>query len=601
MPQVLTMINKKRFFICLVLGAIFFVVLYSSHLSAAGEEEVKAKGTNGTAEQCRLFQIHQYLSRFYPNLQSNFPAIFPSYTHAPELKLNLERFANRFHLGSAKRRKKRFKRALLQGLGHFVYATTSYWIRKDVMMEDWEYLFTWEDQKKRFLFIDGMRFDSNTFQFNWTHTMAGAIYYNYARANHLNKTGSFLFAFGASYFWEFVIEFREVVSINDVISTPIGGVSIGESLFQLGRFFRSRKPTFLNKILRFLSNPVLSLNDWLEKKRVTNLYAFTDDYWYDCRLAVGSRFDTLSGWDANSFLHLGIESQIIDIPEYGKPGVSNKRVKNTVATEFNISGTFNKNGLYEYNIFAKTVLFGYFRQNIRRVGPEVDEDEMGHSFLQDINGNDRVGYSLFLGAASAFELIENNVVMLPEAESQIPGAGDISGLPDRADRYTVLNLLGPTFDLAIFNKDLKVRFVADAYGDFSLVHSHVFKEYKELAEFGQTKATLENHGYYYALGITLSSMLQVSYSNLEFRGKVRYHYFDSIEGLDRFQKDILDEDDFDLKDQRLTYNLSLGYRIPNTPLQLVLGLEQMERWGEIGDLSGHSTERRSYFQVKYIF
>jgi hypothetical protein len=191
--------------------------------------------------------------------------------------------------------------------------------------------------------------------------------------------------------------------------------------------------------------------------------------------------------------------------------------------------------------------------------------------------------------------------MLPDAESQIPGAGDISGLPDRADKYTVLNLLGPTFDLAIFNKDLKVRFAADAYGDFSLVHSHVFKEYKELATFGQTKATLENHGYYYALGITLSSMLQVNYSNLEFRGKVRYHYFDSIEGLDRFQKDILDEDDFDLKDQRLTYNLNLGYRIPHTPLQLVLGLEQMERWGAIGDLSGHSTERRSYFQMKYIF
>jgi hypothetical protein len=96
-------------------------------------------------------------------------------------------------------------------------------------------------------------------------------------------------------------------------------------------------------------------------------------------------------------------------------------------------------------------------------------------------------------------------------------------------------------------------------------------------------------------------MLQINYSNLEFRGKVKYHYFESIEGLDRFQKDIEDEDDFDLNDQRLTYNLSLGYRIPNTPLQLVLGLVQMERWGEIEDLSRHSTERRSYFQVKYLF
>jgi hypothetical protein len=610
------MINKERFLVRLAL-CVFFLFFFSySHLSAANDEEVGTKDTHEASakvdmgkdflffkpsQQLKLFQIHQYLSRFYPHLQSNFPAILPSYTNELGLKLNLERFANRFHPEPAKRRKKRFKRALLQNIAHFAYATTSYWIRKDVMMEDWEYLFTWEDQKKRFLFIDGMRFDSNTFQFNWTHSLAGAIYYNYARANHLNKTESFLFSFGASYFWEFVIEFREVVSINDIISTPMGGISIGESMFQLGRFFRSRRPTFLNKILRFLSNPVLALNDWLEKKRVTNLYAFTSDYWYDCRLAVGPRFDTLSGWDSNSFLHVGVESQIIDIPEYGKPGVFNKGVKDTIATEFNISGTFNKNGLYEFNIFAKSVLFGHFSQNIHRVGANVDEDEMGHGYLEDINSNDRVGYSFFLGAASAFRLIKNNVVMLPDAESQITGAGDISDLPDRADKYTVLNLLGPTFELALFNKDLKVRFMADAYGDFSMIHSHVFEKYKGLAVFGQTKATLENHGYYYALGFTLSSMLQVNYSNLELRGKVRYHYFDSVEGLDRFQKDILDEDDFDLKDQRLIYDLSLGYRIPNTPLQLVLGLEQMERWGVIGDLSRHSTERRSYFQVKYIF
>ena len=96
-------------------------------------------------------------------------------------------------------------------------------------------------------------------------------------------------------------------------------------------------------------------------------------------------------------------------------------------------------------------------------------------------------------------------------------------------------------------------------------------------------------------------MLQVNYSNLELRGKLKYRYYDSIEGMDRFQKDMADEDDFGLKDQRFSYNLSLGYRIPNTPVQLVLGLEQMKRWGSIEDFSQRSTERRSYFQIKYMF
>jgi hypothetical protein len=82
---------------------------------------------------------------------------------------------------------------------------------------------------------------------------------------------------------------------------------------------------------------------------------------------------------------------------------------------------------------------------------------------------------------------------------------------------------------------------------------------------------------------------------------LKYHYFDSIEGMDRFQKDLAYKDDFDLKDQRFSYNLSLGYRIPNTPVQLVLGLEQMKRWGSIEDFSQRSTGRRLYFQIKYIF
>jgi hypothetical protein len=374
--------------------------------------------------------------------------------------------------------KKQPGRAMLFGLGQMLCLTASYWIQKDAMREDWEYQFTWEDQKKRFLFVDGLRFDSNTFDTNWGHSLGGALCYNYGRANRLNPLESFLYGFGVSYFWEFVIEFKEVFSINDMISTSMGGASIGEALFQLGRYFRSRKSNIFNRVLRILSNPVLDMHEWVDGKRIKNQYSF------------------------------------------------------------------------------------------------------------------------FLGAATAFDLIRKTPLKLPGYEEE--GELGVPGFPDIEDKYCIINLFGPTFDLALFQKDLKVRFVVDAYGDFAMIHSHAFKKYSQLYDFGQTKSTL-NHGYYYALGVTLSSMLQVNYSNLEFRGKLKYHYFDSIEGMDRFQKDVADEDDFDLKDQRFSYNLSLGYRIPNTPVQLVLGLEQMKRWGFVEDFSQRSTERRSYFQIKYMF
>jgi len=579
--------------------ALLFFIAFGSHLVCAHTDKDKAEKDNqvdnvdtpkydlnySIADQYKLLRLSQFLSHQY--LQPLF--LFHG------LKLNTLLLSDDFNF-QPPRPKKRLGRATLFGLGHMLYATASYWIRQDVMKEDWEYQFTWEDQKKRFLFIDGPRFDSNTFTFNWTHSLAGAMYYNYGRANRLNPLESLLFSFGVSYFWEFVVEFKEVVSINDVISTPMGGPSIGEAMFQLGRYFRSRSPNIFNRLLRILSNPVMSMNDWLDRKRIKNQYGFDEDYWHDCRLFAGPRVETLSGYDSNTLFYLGMENQLVIIPEYGMPGVSSMRVNKPLFVEYNLGASIGKKGIYEFEIFAKSVFFGYFSQNIRTDDTDALDDTVS-GVLDDIDNDDRVGYSFFLGAATAFDVIRRDPLKLPGYEEEL----GISELPDREDKYCIINLFGPTFDLSLFHKNLKVRLVADAYGDFALIHSHAFKKYSQLYDFGQTKSTLENHGYYYALGVTLSSMLQVNYSNLELRGKLKYHYFDSIEGMDRFQKDVADEDDFGLKDQRLSYNLSLGYRIPNTALQLVLGLEQMKRWGSIEDFSQRSTEKRSYFQIKYMF
>lgn len=548
-------------------------------------------------DESKLFELGHYLSRFnfHPSM------IFSRLDQWSMYRLDMKRFIKKLSFNPGKKKRKRLGRALLELTGHFIYATASYWIRQEVMKEDWEYQFTWEDQKKRFLFIDGMRFDSNTFQFNWTHSLAGAIYYNYARVNNMSPWQSFLFSSGASYFWEFVVEFREVVSVNDLISTPIGGLPVGESMFQLGRFFRSNKQkrTFLNRIARFLSNPIMALDDWIDKKRSIHRHAYDEDFWYDMRLSAGPRFDVFSNDDTHTFMDVGFESQMVHLPEYGTLGTSHYNVGNTLFSEFNLQGAVTNKGLYEFKIFAKSVLFGAFWQDIRAVNPtkkEKERDVYGRGLLDDMDDTNRQGYSLFIGAATAFDTYKKNYHLLMEPNEEEP-----ANIPDKFDKYTVINLFGPTVDLAIFRKDLKIRLTADAYGDFALVHAHAYKDYLDFYQHGQTKSTLENHGYYYALGITLSSFMQINFANLELIGRVKYHYFDSIEGLDRFQKDMADEDDFDLIDQRLNYSFSLGYRIPRTSLQLVLGLEQRERWGNIEGFKRHSSERRSYVQLKYIF
>jgi hypothetical protein len=483
-------------------------------------------------------------------------------------------------LAQDKKPVKHFNRALWEGLGHMVYATASYWIRQDVMKEDWEYHFTWEDQKKRIFQLDGFRMDSNTFEFNWTHSLAGGMYYNYARTNHLNKFQSLVYSFTCAFAWESLVEFREVISINDMITTPMGGVSFGESMYQLGRYFRSQRPTFANKIARILSNPIMAFNEWLDRKKYKDPFAYGEgEFWGDCRLVVGPRFDTMAGESANTLTHVGLESQVFHLPGYGEPGSTSMHIKDTLFSEFNLGATYSKKGMYEFDVYAKAVLFGHFSQNIQGAS--------------DNEAHDRRGYSFFVGAASVFDVMNINPDKLP--------TDAITSAPDKADKHCIINLIGPTMDLTIYSNRLKLRFGADAYADFALIHSHAFKRYKELFPVGVTKCILAEHGYYYALGVTLSSLLQIQYANLELKGSVRFHYFDSIDGMDRFQPDITPGNDFKLKDRRVNYQLSLGYHIPRTPIQVAAGLEQIERWGTVESFAQSSKEKRSYLQIQYLF
>lgn len=482
-----------------------------------------------------------------------------------------------FKLAQGKKPVKHVNRALWEGLGHMVYATASYWIRQDVMKEDWEYHFTWEDQKKRIFQLDGFRMDSNTFEFNWTHSLAGGMYYNYARTNHLNKFQSLVYSFTCAFAWESLVEFREVISINDMITTPMGGVSFGESMFQLGRYFRSQRPTFTNKIARILSNPIMAFNEWLDRKKYKDPFAYGEgEFWGDCRLVVGPRFDSMAGESANTLTHVGLETQIFHLPGYGEPGSTSTHIKDTLFSEFNLGATYSKKGMYEFDVYAKAVLFGHFSQNI-----------------QGTSINDRRGYSFSVGAASVFDVMNLNPDKLP--------ADANASVPDKADKHCIINLLGPTVDFTIYRDRLKIRFGADAYADFALIHSHAFKRYKELFPVGVTKCILAEHGYYYALGVTLSSLLQIEYANLELKGAVRFHYFDSVDGMDRFQPDITPGNDFNLKDRRVNYQLSLGYHIPRTPIQVAAGLEQIERWGTVEKFAQSSKEKRSYLQIQYLF
>ena len=77
---------------------------------------------------------------------------------------------------------------------------------------------------------DQDEFDVNAFR----HPVHGAVFYLIARANGMSVAESSLYTLGGTWMWEIFGEAEEP-SINDMVYTTIGGITIGETVWRSGK------------------------------------------------------------------------------------------------------------------------------------------------------------------------------------------------------------------------------------------------------------------------------------------------------------------------------------------------------------------------------
>ncbi|MDR2914386.1 MAG: DUF3943 domain-containing protein [Tannerella sp.] len=81
-------------------------------------------------------------------------------------------------------------------------------------------------------FQTGFVWDNDKFATNmFGHPYEGGIYFSAARTNGLNFYESMPYALGGSLMWEFCME-TDPPAINDLITTTVGGFSLGETTGQ---------------------------------------------------------------------------------------------------------------------------------------------------------------------------------------------------------------------------------------------------------------------------------------------------------------------------------------------------------------------------------
>jgi hypothetical protein len=110
----------------------------------------------------------------------------------------------------------------------------------------------------------GFTYDDNEFKTNqYVHPWNGANYYNSGRSNGFGYWASTLFALGGAFFWECCGE-THPMSYNDLISTGIGGIAVGEQMYRLSSQLLDNQDQGKSRVFReigaFVIDPMRGFN-----------------------------------------------------------------------------------------------------------------------------------------------------------------------------------------------------------------------------------------------------------------------------------------------------------------------------------------------------
>ncbi len=470
--------------------------------------------------------------------------------------------------------------------------TTYYWLTYERFREDWQFPLTFQGQHRRLFSAESPRMDSNNFDTNWTHALSGAGYYSIARTNGYGTGSSLLFSIGGATFWEVFSEHREVIAINDMIFTSFSGPAVGEPLYQMSSYF-SRRPGTWNRLGELLCNPFLALNNWIDGKGGTGKNSAPPPSWHGFRLFAGARQAAPAPEAAGRIgFKTGLDMETTATPDYGGGESFNVSLPGTLSGRIYFDMSFGPEGWEEWNLRTGAVHFGRAWQSMQ--GESADT-------LKGSGGS--------IGFGTAFEVHRQRQAAWQSGSSKLQSSGSSQSIAriqrltptEFSDKISTVSPLGAVLTLSRFGPRLHARWTAELYGDFAMANALAYNRFTASHDTSGVKTTLLNWGYYYAAGMTMASDLLVDWRRLRLRGSVRYQFYDSIQGLDRFQYLGVVTDDFRLHDSRLVGRLELAYRIPGLPIELGFDAESVDRRGSLLDIREQRRETRMTWKTGYVF
>lgn len=427
-----------------------------------------------------------------------------------------------------------------------------YWSNLATNSTDWE--FNTAEFAERFT-VDAMRFDNNHFTINHlAHPVAGGGYYLAARVHDYGLGYSALISIAMSALWEAGLEWRERISLNDMMFTPGAGIAMGEAYYRLSHYLNSAPDggNWAHKTLGWVIGWPVAVNRWIDGKQPVGDELYDDlglsaAYAHRFRLAYQNvSVDDPEG--APGTLHgLHIESEMVAIPGFQRPGKLAIVFDDGNFTEFDVSMLWNEKGeAAQLDLWFDSAVWGFYQQNFEGPPEAI------------------TGFAGTLALSFAFEHVQR-------------------WLPGPRDRRAVLHLPGGRLGIWSAYKGLVHSLQVGLHPDFSSIDSLAFPLWK--AENPRTlgRSVLEDRGYYFGWGGTTWVSTGLKYRGLEIDAKVRLTFVNSIEGNDRHQEEI--DYDGDFEDSLTEFKASIGYSDPTWLLSARVEGAHIERVGRANGLS----------------
>lgn len=411
-----------------------------------------------------------------------------------------------------------YLRAGLEMMAFLGGATTWYWLDRERQVADWDF-----PSVKQRLTLDVIRFDNNDFWINFIgHPLDGTAAQALARANDLTLAESFGYSIATSLAWEYLLEYREKVSLNDILVTPVTGVVLGEFAHRLAQVVNAPRPPgterWWHHLLGWTLGPTVALHDWIDAPRGANGLPIREatraDIWHAIDVSYGWADIDIGEPQSQSLHTLRFDGRLAIIPGYLRPGRFHRAFTDADLLSLRFDFSVGEHGA-SADIYADTMLIGLYGQRISASG---------------------TGTAGAVGINLACTYIDET-------------------LRPWKDQLGIAHLPGLGAEAHFLGRHASLRAYASLHGDFAGVRATPYPEWKATNPDATEKSILHKQGYYYGWGWSgrFGAVLDLPFASLG--GEIFHGRYDSHEGLDRVQEELTH--DVELDSEVTNYELRL--------------------------------------------